>query len=360
MFRRWRRISHDDRRNVWRLYGWFSGLMLLGSCFGIATWAMYMQWNIYASKANDLFIQANSLSTELRADMMNFFALFAFWRGAFSVTYAIEFLCLTVAKLMVLDRMYVFLSLGSHRLGGPSRHWVVGGQFVMATAVAGNFVGLAGNIAAAVQLQTVAELWMAASAEWAANSTVVARSYGLQGLDRYDLAVTTLSLQACCEVGVLLLIVVAFSVVGIASFRRIGSTLSRLDAAGPEMADGRQLRLQIVGTSAVVFAAFLLRSVYSTAYALAAQLQNLDSCGGQSNLCDTSCYNVYTHIEVWLKRTPEFVLMIVLMTKPLPLLVALWGMTSKRMQNHMQHNERESVPQYSWFKKLITPKQSSI
>ncbi len=43
MFLRWRRMNGEGRRGVWRLYGWFSGLMMCGSCFGAVAWGAYMQ-----------------------------------------------------------------------------------------------------------------------------------------------------------------------------------------------------------------------------------------------------------------------------------------------------------------------------
>ena len=39
MFYVWRRMQEEDRRRVWLLYGWFSRLMLCGSCFGAVSWA---------------------------------------------------------------------------------------------------------------------------------------------------------------------------------------------------------------------------------------------------------------------------------------------------------------------------------
>jgi hypothetical protein len=344
-------------------YGLFSGLMLFGSCVGIATWSMYLQWNTNVSKANYLLLDWPSRTNEQKAQALTFFARFAFWRAAFSVTYAVEFLCLSVAKLMVLDRMSGFLSLDRQRVDA-SRRWAVGRRFVVAVVVAGNLVGLAGNVAAAVQWQPTVELWTAASAEWTMNNTDTADSIGRQGTAHNKRAISTLSVQAFSEVAVLLLIIAAFSVVGIACFRRIGSFLSVVGAAEAAVAEGRQLQLQIVATSAVVFVTFLVRSVYSTMYALAVGLQNFDSplksCSEPTNLCNSACYNVFAQMEVWMKRTPEFVLMIVLTTKPLPLLVALWGMTSKRLLTHMRPNQRELAGQGSRLRGLLPSSRSSV
>ena len=46
-------------------------------------------------------------------------------------------------------------------------------------------------------------------------------------------------------------------------------------------------------------------------------------------MCIRDSYNTYTHITRWMIYTPEFQLAIVLVSSPLALLVALWGMTTK-------------------------------
>ena len=43
MFYRWRSMGEEDRGRVWRLYGWFSGLMLCGCCFGAVAYGAEMQ-----------------------------------------------------------------------------------------------------------------------------------------------------------------------------------------------------------------------------------------------------------------------------------------------------------------------------
>ena len=69
------------------------------------------------------------------------------WFAAFVVVCAVEFLCLSAAKLMVLDRMMQF---AMPKGDGVSRRWVVGGRVVMSAVVAGNVVRLGGNVATAV------------------------------------------------------------------------------------------------------------------------------------------------------------------------------------------------------------------
>ena len=105
----------------------------------------------------------------------------------------------------------------------------------------------------------------------------------------------------------------------------------------------RHVNRQIVGTAAFVFLTFLLRAVYSTMFALANELQNegnFVNCPS-STYCDASCYNVYTFMQQWLFYTPEFQLMVVLISSPLAMLVALWGMTSARTLQLMKSNRRQ-------------------
>ena len=66
-------------------------------------------------------------------------------------------------------------------------------------------------------------------------------------------------------------------------------------------------------------------------------------CPDKLTYCDASCYNVYTHIVGWMFYTPEFESIIVLISSPLTLLVALWGMTSNATLQVMKSNEQESA-----------------
>jgi hypothetical protein len=143
---------------------------------------------------------------------------------------------------------------------------------------------------------------------------------------------------------VLLLTVVAFVVVGVLSARRVSSRLLGVDAASSAAATGRALRLQMVGTTAFVFVTFLIRSVFSTMYAVVLELRDVDKdCGlVKFTYCD-ACYNEYTHAVGWIFYTPEFHSTVVLISSPVALLVALWGMTSKATLQLMKSSGQESA-----------------
>ena len=341
MFWRWWRMKEEDRLYVWHwvLYGWFSGLMCVGSVFGAVTWAFWMQLLVALFTSNSTpglsLAQRYSLSAQVQ-----------YWGAAFYVTYAIEFLCLSVAKLLVLHRMAdVILTLNHLRLrpdvdhadfsvaksDSLTRHLAVGGRVVMAAAVVGNVVGLCGNVAAAVLAKQAGDLFNASSAAFAANSTDAANGIAAKADLKNTVADDAASVQQFCEVAVLLIIILAFAIVGIASARRVSSALRDMnDEYG---AAGRQLRRQIVGTAAFVFVTFLLRAVSSTVNALSDALQiDVKTC---NNFCDPACNNVWFVIQIWLQNTPEFQLSVMLISSPLALIVALWGITSKGMLQHM-------------------------
>jgi hypothetical protein len=329
---------------MWRLYGWFSALSCCGSCCGAATWLLYAPSLAAAFVSN---AAASDGPKTTGADRSASAALQYRLHAGACVLYALEFFCLSIAKLMVLDRMMDFVVAAA--ADAARRRWAAGGRGVMAGVVAGNAVGLYGSVAAAVHWQQAAGYATAASAAFASNNSS-APALQLQALAAHSkhVAEQAQSVQQFAEVVVLLAIILAFAVVGIACAHRVSSALRLLNAeqraAG---AAGRRLRLQIVATVVVVFVTFLLRAVFSTIHALANALQDDDSaCHGDGAVvtCDSRCYNVYALMRFWLVYTPEFQLVIVLISSPLALMVALWGMTSRRRaQQEASSGQRQQL-----------------
>ena len=143
-----------------------------------------------------------------------------YWAAPFLVTYAIEFLCLSVAKLLVLHRMADFAVAKGD---GLSRRLAVGGRVVIAAVVLGTVVGLCGNVAAAVLFKQVGDLSNAAAAAFAANNTQSANAIVVQAFQKNNVASGAASVQQFCEVAVLLIIILAFAVVGLANARLVSS-----------------------------------------------------------------------------------------------------------------------------------------
>ena len=313
---------------MWRLYGWYSGLMACGSCVGAVTWAALMMHLV------NLFEAHNDPSHS--APQLSHYSQSFSWLSAFHVFYSIEFMCLCAANLMVLDRLSLFAAPEGSTM---RRRWAAAGRVVMAAVVLGNAVGLAANAAAAVHYQKVVNIYNTASTDPALNYS----SYVRQITPERQLASSIASVQSFFEVAVLLFIVIAFVVAGVMSARRVTSRLHGVQAASEEAAAGRAVRLQVLGTTATVFVSFLVRGVWATFYAITNRWRYIDSdstCLARTMMCDPTCRNVYSLISVWLQYTPEFQLMIILLASPVAQLVALWGMTSKSTLQVMKSSKR--------------------
>ncbi len=319
---------------MWRLYGWYSALMACGSCVGAVAWTARM---IYLA---NLFTGLNTLSN--KAERFSLLALMLKWFSAYLVLYSVDLIFLFAAILMVLDRMSVFAAPQGTRL---HKRWAVAGRVIMTVVVLANAIGLVGNIASAVYYQKTWVAYSAASVHYAANNTDKGDELFSLGRKAAQLGGQIASVQRFGEVAVLLLIIVAFVVVGVLSARRVSSSLLEVEAASAAAATGRALRRRMVGTTAFIFVAFLIRSVFSTMTAVAYELRDFDKIcpADEKTLYCDKCYNVYMNIVGWLTFTPELDSIVVLISSPLALLIALWGMTPKTMLLLMKTSEEDKA-----------------
>ena len=95
-------------------------------------------------------------------------------------------------------------------------------------------------------------------------------------------------------------------------------------------AAGRNLRLQILGAFATVFVTFLIRTAWSILNALSYEEDSFSNLIGGCKPCDGSCSSVSVPLFYFLQFTPQLQMSIMLVSSPLTLLVALWGMTGVR------------------------------
>jgi hypothetical protein len=319
---------------VWRLYGWFCGLMCCGSCLGAVTWGVWLQFLV---SFFTLFghHQSNLPDAESFALLVQVFYFLAAW----NFIYPIAFFCLSVSKLLVLDRMKQF---AVHDADGVSRRWVLFGRVVIGVVVLVNAVGLAGGIASSIHWKNNGDAANDVFSSPVANNSDAFIKFNALVTQTKNLGFTGGSVQEFCEATVLLFILTAFAVAGIACVRLMNASLHSitLDAG----VAGRQVRRQIVGTATFVFVTFLLRAVYATMFAIANALEDRDiNCPFFAVPC-SACYNEYKLMEIWMIYTPEFQLSVELISSPLALLVALWGMTSERTLQLMQSTQRQAAP----------------
>ena len=350
---RWRRNDEDEKQKQWRLYGWFTGLIFLGSCCGMAAWSCNLLSISYFLTVTDS--ARNQQLNISHADLQLMYARAFRWFIPYVVFYPSEFLFLSVAKLMVLDRIREFAFSKADLM---MRRWAAAEKAVTLAVVVGNLVGLCGNVAAAVYFFQAADLDSQSLAAFTANNAHAGNAFADLADRKAVTANFTASIQKFCEVAVLLLIIAAFAVAGIFSARLLRSAILHLKraanadtlsgAAGAQarmLADvagaaGRQLLRKIACTFAVVFITFLLRAIYSIMFALAIALQSEYSDHCSFGSCEP-CHNTFSLMFLWTVHTPEFQLIVVLLSSPLALLVALWGMTDVRALELMTSNRKE-------------------
>jgi hypothetical protein len=222
----------------------------------------------------------------------------------------------------------------------------------MVCLVLGNSVGLAANIAAAVHHQKAAVAMSTASAFYAANNTQDGDGFYSLSEEESLRGNSIVFVQLTCENAVRFLIVIAYVAAGVLSARRVSLALRGVEKKravqtfyNPGQAEppvfkeattqGKSLRLRVVGTTAFIFVAFVVRAVYALMYSLATVQGVEEKCYS----CDASCSDG-TLFLVWIDGTPELLYVVVIISSPLPLLVALWGMTPKAMLRMMKSNEK--------------------
>ncbi len=356
MFVRWWRLDEEGRQGVWRLYGVFTAVMCVGSCTGVAAWVFNMLDSAASlTSAVNLreypFPQPNPNYSP--SELLSLVATDYLYGACFEILYSVEVLCLSIVKLTVLDRMEVFAAPRDdlHR----RQRWVKAGRVTMALVVAGGVAGICGNIVTGVYDLKASSLAKSA-ASLASNFTNDSIPFP-QLLKMADLAMRSQkqtqnaadarSIQAFAEAATLLLIITSFIVVGVSSARRVDSSLPLMSAH--TVVKAKRLRLQIVATAAVVFATFLLRAMFVSFNAVSASLQNFSAgfCLSRSDLCSTTVtpmcpvpYNEFALMQLFLVYTPELQMVVVLISSPLTLLVALWGMTSAPMLRAMRSKKK--------------------
>lgn len=340
MFFRWRTIGKEMLQLVWPLYGWASGLTMIGSCCGVVTWLAWMFRSTLAFKGRSLTLNGD------QGQSVALFAEASIWWSVFKVFYAVEFYCVSVTQLLCIGRLAEFAD-------DTIQNFVFGPRVVLTLVLAGNAVGLCALIVSAVYSAQSAQTWYRAAEDFATNNATSFDVLNRRAFDERELALRVAAVQYFCEVVVLLTIVATFLFVGFACARRVKTLMLNLRDGDNEKlqnhiaALSKRLNSKIVGTTAVIFATLLLRSVYSTMFAIANHLQDqANPCSSPLTVlkfCDTSCYNMYTRMQVWIDRTPEFQMSAVLMSSPFALFVARWGVIPQLPDRRIPRNVREGL-----------------
>ncbi len=352
----WFRTSLEERKALWRLFGYFTACCFAANFFGALAFLANAQML-------DNFFRAYNVQGISMGDKMSFKAISNYWETVHFLCYSIEFLFLSCAMLMVLNRMLEFslrvMHVSNHD-SGRLRPMAINKAVIYAVTLI-NIVGFIGNIVTTAFNFTSAELYLMSAANFNSNQNVTALEIMQRASIDNDKAQQAASVQQFCEVASLIIIIVSFAGTGIycissvASVKNdalISSTVTQ--SMHPKLMNSFQrLKIRIFGTVFAVFLSFLARACFSILNAVAASgVKRGDN--PDCDLCDDTCLSVYDLIYVWLGYTPQFQLSMEFLSCPLASLIALWGMTaskSKKQQHAVLESSRSgagaSMPYFS-------------
>jgi hypothetical protein len=341
---RWWRLSSIEKAARWQLFGWFASSACAGCFFGAVAFAFRMiqlsKW-VVAKRTESVnadlvqLYQSGQFSGERFGD---------YHAAAFFATYSFEFAFAISAFITVLHRVHRLVPNNPH---AAPRHWMLSKRAFLTIIVSGACIGAATNIVAAAFYSMAAQGWSRAGAEWSSNSTAAARNHESDARSALQTAVTIGSVQRYIEALLLFIMIVAFAVVGVGSSRIISAALRALLVTEKRLQElpttarrssdqallaqassqGRRLKRKIVATFIFLFLALLARSSFSFTYALALAFQRT-SCEVKTTFVGCGpCKNDFALILGWILFTPEFQQVVMAISSPLALLVALWGMS---------------------------------
>jgi hypothetical protein len=382
-------LDDDLKSRVWRRYGWFSALAFVGSVGGLVTAAADIRYRYYFQRFAKLF-ESGDPCIKFMPDFFEVchcyqphtvvLANFKYWLAVSPVPYAIEFLCLCCAKLLV--RAHSFLRSQSRR---PYRDQVVERmvEFVVkGQEFRGRWVNLLPRIVvvSVTVLNAANIVFMAVfsffnSKGWSAICSFVfnllisivpsgssfwsklAATLANPDLDELAPCIESFYAPTCiigiyvrsateatsdglkfagygsiCEGCSLVIMLVSFLAAGVLCIRRFYSGVtSSATEAGRQI---KKVRLQITVTVSTVFVTFLVRFVYAAALAasrrgrVATPFDDNPRCAKDSSIFCDPCQDLGVVVQSWLYLCPEFSFTVFLLSSPVTILVSLWGMTT--------------------------------
>jgi hypothetical protein len=228
----------------------------------------------------------------------------------------------------------------------------------------GILAGVVANITAAVYYNQAADYNSGAAA--AAGDIAAGDLLRMQAVTTMSLAGRIAAVQRVAEIYVLIMTISAFFVVMFYSLRIIASAMRALVSAEQKLvaaiavADAaelrekhqikniglfhqagqraRKLKQKITLTFVWIFVTVLLLSVFMVAYGLSLGGQNFDDPCSPDH-CHP-CKNIYAHIFFWVLYNPWMQHMVMLVSSPVAMLVALWGMSDVHEIEQIENGER--------------------
>ena len=207
---RWVRAGSEQM--MWPKLGWFSAAICVGSALGAAAWAAQMlNFSLYYESNAPGSIRSQSYA--LLASALKFDATFV-------VLYGFEFLCLIIAKLLLLGRLASNATrISSHEVSSGVRHMRMTARVLpnvyrvmSGVVVAGSVVGAVASVVDGVyQVRSAGLTEQAAGAcDAAGNDTNSSISFNAAAIISRSTARTANSVQSGSEAFTLLAVSLAF------------------------------------------------------------------------------------------------------------------------------------------------------
>ena len=341
----WKRLDESDRDTIWRLYGVFTFAAFVGSVCGVVSRSLFLASDV-------LYVGGLGLGTtdpvKSSAELGANYKL----RAAFHVFKSLAFVFVSLAKLMVLDRMTQFTVKRAEdalvlRMSAVQR-------VVLCIVLVVNAVAVAASLASTAYFSLAAGADASATAAFSSNQTEEGALLLLDAQRHVRVSNTCVAAGQVCIVACLLVIMTTFVVAGVFVAVRIRHFLSGVGLGQSTSAarSARYLMLQTCITVAVVFTTFFIRTAFEIALALG-DFYNLKI--GSCDIC-APCQSEYYLIHVWIDATPEVMAIVMVLAEPLTLLVALWGMTSERGARLLNRSRDAPVQSLRSTKSLTSQK----
>jgi hypothetical protein len=373
LFFLWYRLGIDEKKKLWRLYGWFTGCSCLGSVFGIAAVCSQIQY----ARSTIEFSESAALKS---ADAYFWYSESSKWESITEVPDALQMLLISVPLLMVLDRL---IHLAFSTAGSLSSSWVKAKRVVVGIIFGLHTVSICFSAASSFYSSQEVPILLKIRAAFIANDTATATALDD---DFYSVTLKTGLAQSAMLIsqGVSFVFMVAvFTAVFIACFRRIreikqfavrkgtsmqemrtpsvdqrqddvdsshtvivvGNTAHRVSTHDAQRVYAQLLSFitdvqsQIVITVVVVFIMLVWIAICLLVDGISEAANNVCNAANQDfqtgSYCNP-CENSYSHIQDWLSLSPEFTVLSTYIPGQLAVFVALWGMTSKAMFQSMK------------------------
>ena len=176
----------------------------------------------------------------------------------------------------------------------------------------------------------------------------IIRIYATSASDALSDGISVAGYGSICEGCSLVIMLVSFLAAGVFSIRRFskGDT-NRSSEVGRK---NSKVRLQIIVTVLTVFVTFLMRSVYAAALAASRRgrfvtpFKGNARCGASASVFCDPCQDLGVVVQSWLYLYPAFSFTVFLLSSPVTILVALWGMTTGHILQNLWSRIQRKAP----------------